>query len=318
MTAVKRTFFSEHLAKKKIEPIRPNAAPGGFVAPPPVAGPTVAGAPSKAAPNDTDDVAATSGVSRDRGIDGECADGASKDGKAGHWRGGEKGEKKGESKDGLRLIDPSPEACDALGVAVASTGADAGLPQDTHSTELSEFSEKERRSEQKRNGEARTAFLRAKTLRKFGNDAEAIKFFTKAANKGHATAMRELGELLLVTSHSYRNKVQGEHEAVEWYVKAAEAGDAEAALQLSCEYDPEMVKMGKQKTMTRFDMGVTPDKARAKYYRTTAAKAGSAEGMVGFVMLLLQSNCCADRSAANIANPCLLRTTLPPPPLPSF
>ena len=170
-----------------------------------------------------------------------------------------------------------------------STGADAALPQDADSTDAAAPSEKEWRNKQIRNGEARTAFVRAKTLRKSGNDVEAIKFFTKAANKGHAPAMRELGELLLVSSHHYRNKVQGEDEAVEWYVKAAEAGDAEAALQLSCEYDPQKVTMQQQESMTCYDMGVTPDKARAKYYQTLAARAGSAEAMVGSVPLLV---CC--------------------------
>jgi tetratricopeptide (TPR) repeat protein len=57
-----------------------------------------------------------------------------------------------------------------------------------------------------------------------GDDAEAVRWYRKAAEAGHAAAMNNLG----VMYERGRGVTQDDGEAVRWYRKAAEAGDETA------------------------------------------------------------------------------------------
>jgi hypothetical protein len=56
------------------------------------------------------------------------------------------------------------------------------------------------------------------------NLAKAVEWYTKAAEKGHSTAMNNLG----ICFHNGVGVEQNSTKAVEWYTKAAEKGDSTA------------------------------------------------------------------------------------------
>jgi len=93
----------------------------------------------------------------------------------------------------------------------------------------------------------------------FGQDyAEAVKWYRKAAEQGHARAQYALGFMY----ESGRGVTQDDSEAVKWYRKAAEQGDASAQSNLGLMYES--------------GRGVTKDDSEAvKWYRK-AAKQGNA------------------------------------------
>jgi len=58
------------------------------------------------------------------------------------------------------------------------------------------------------------------------DDAEAIKWYLKAAEKGDAAARNNLGWMC----QNGRGVPQDDAEAVKWYLKAAEQGNADARI----------------------------------------------------------------------------------------
>ena len=103
---------------------------------------------------------------------------------------------------------------------------------------------------------------------KKGNYEEAVKWYTKAAEQGNADAMNQLGKYYYDGHEIVRDK----EEAVKWYRKAAEQGNADAMLELGkCYY---------------YGRGVEEDKEEAaKWYRKAAeqyrkaAEQGNADAM---------------------------------------
>ena len=94
------------------------------------------------------------------------------------------------------------------------------------------------------------------------DEAEAVKWFRKAADQGHASGQSNLGRM-------YNNGwgvVKDEAEAVKWFRKAADQGDADAQTSLGLMYEN--------------GRGVAKDEVEAvKWYRK-AADQGNADGQV--------------------------------------
>ncbi|MGR5554634.1 tetratricopeptide repeat protein, partial [Vibrio alfacsensis] len=64
------------------------------------------------------------------------------------------------------------------------------------------------------------------------NDKEAVKWYRKAAEQGHASAQCNLGVMYAKGDGVLEN----DKEAVKWYRKAAEQGDADAQFNLGVMY----------------------------------------------------------------------------------
>ena len=87
------------------------------------------------------------------------------------------------------------------------------------------------------------------------SDAEAVKWYRKAAALGHAGAMRELGRRCF---NGY-GVPKSYEDAVQWYLRAAEKGNWDAMHQLDICYT--------------HGWGVKVDKKQAEYWRTKADQA---------------------------------------------
>ncbi|WP_454997748.1 tetratricopeptide repeat protein, partial [Capnocytophaga granulosa] len=102
-------------------------------------------------------------------------------------------------------------------------------------------------------------YKKGKESEEIGDYAEAVKWYRKAAEQGHAGAQKNLGGMY----QNGQGVSQDYLEAVKWYKKAAEQGSVEAQTNLGWLYDE-----GK---------GVSQDYSKAvKWYRE-AAKQGYAE-----------------------------------------
>ena len=95
------------------------------------------------------------------------------------------------------------------------------------------------------------------------DDAEAVKWYRKAAEQGHAEAQYQLGTMYNDLWNDLWSALRDDAEAVKWYRMAAEQGHAEAQFRLGFMYD--------------LGWGVPKDNAEAvKWYRK-AAEQGHAE-----------------------------------------
>jgi TPR repeat protein len=99
------------------------------------------------------------------------------------------------------------------------------------------------------------------------DEAEALRWFRKAADAGNAGAMSNLGSLYVTG----KGVAKDEAEALRWFRKAAEAGDADSMFNLGFMYEN--------------GRGVTKDDAEALRWYRKAADAGDADSMfnLGFM-----------------------------------
>ena len=107
----------------------------------------------------------------------------------------------------------------------------------------------------------RLEFQLGRALDKIGRNPEAVAWFRKAAEAGHAGGMAGLGFMLA----NGRGVTKNDAEATAWFHKAAAAGDTEGMADLGF-----MLENGR---------GVTKNAAEAVAWYRKAADAGDATGM---------------------------------------
>jgi TPR repeat protein len=91
------------------------------------------------------------------------------------------------------------------------------------------------------------------------SDAEALTWYTRAAEKKNAPAMNNLGEMYA----NGRGVAADEAKAVEWYTRAADAGSAEAMCNLALAYAQAK--------------GIARDLPEAHFWASLAAASGSGD-----------------------------------------
>ena len=103
------------------------------------------------------------------------------------------------------------------------------------------------------------------------NDAEAIKWFQKAANQEHAGAQYYLGECYYLG----RGVAENDAEAVKWFQKAVEQGNADAQFQLGhCYLNGNGVLKDERKSAALYQKAANQGHAKAQYWLGDAYQFG--------------------------------------------
>ena len=164
---------------------------------------------------------------------------------AGQWLGALQGEQLASGED--ESVPPVPEA-----ESEASSGEALGDPAEASATGQLKEDDAERH--------LKIAEMYATGSGRAKNEAEAVKWYRKAAKQGDAVAQYNLGWRYA----NGRGVAKDEAEAVKWYHRAAEQGDANAQNNLGLRYEK--------------GRGVTKHEEEAVNWYRKAAKQGDAMG----------------------------------------